>query len=130
MSPAHLRSLGVPWNQPEDRKGLLGSRRLGFGKHGEWQETQGYHAHTLTQQTPQDRGLDRFGSSSSSLLTPEKPVSMEHRKKEIQPGLTLGRTWGCLGEDMSQRYIFQGPYGNDQRLEFQKALKNLRREGI
>ncbi|MBW0467393.1 hypothetical protein O181_007108 [Austropuccinia psidii MF-1] len=66
MSPVHLRGLGGPRNQPEERKGLFRFRRSGFGQYGEWKETQGNHSHTpihlQAQQTPHTRGLDRHGS--------------------------------------------------------------------
>ncbi|MBW0583267.1 hypothetical protein O181_122982 [Austropuccinia psidii MF-1] len=42
---------------------------------------------------------------------------MDHGQQEVQPGISLGRTWSKLPEDLSQRDILQGPYGNHQRLE-------------
>ncbi|MBW0481972.1 hypothetical protein O181_021687 [Austropuccinia psidii MF-1] len=50
-------------------------------------------------------------------------------EKDVEPGFTLGRTWGKLPEGMSQRDICQRPYGNNQRLEFQLEIQTLRREG-
>ncbi|MBW0484494.1 hypothetical protein O181_024209 [Austropuccinia psidii MF-1] len=41
MSPVHLRSLGIPRNQPEDRDGLSRTRRPGgghLGHSGGWQD--------------------------------------------------------------------------------------------
>ncbi|MBW0540953.1 hypothetical protein O181_080668 [Austropuccinia psidii MF-1] len=69
MSPIQIRHLGIPRNQPEERKGLFRSRRSGFRKHGEWKETEGNHAHTPInlpiQQRPQARGVDRHGLGTS-----------------------------------------------------------------
>ncbi|MBW0470330.1 hypothetical protein O181_010045 [Austropuccinia psidii MF-1] len=42
---------------------------------------------------------------------------MEHGEQEVQPSITLGRTWSNFPEDISQRDIFQRPYGNCQRME-------------
>ncbi|MBW0593641.1 hypothetical protein O181_133356, partial [Austropuccinia psidii MF-1] len=42
---------------------------------------------------------------------------MEHGQQEVQPGISLGRTWSKLPEDLSQRDKLQRPYGNHQRLE-------------
>ncbi|MBW0483756.1 hypothetical protein O181_023471 [Austropuccinia psidii MF-1] len=68
MYPVHLQDLGIPRNQPEEQTGLLRSRRSGFGKHGDWINTEGNHAHTPIylpiQQTTQTRGLERHGSST------------------------------------------------------------------
>ncbi|MBW0566642.1 hypothetical protein O181_106357 [Austropuccinia psidii MF-1] len=62
------RDLGIPRNQPEEQRGLFRSRRSGFGKHGEWKNTEGNHAHTPIylpiQQITQTRGLERHGSST------------------------------------------------------------------
>ncbi|MBW0475216.1 hypothetical protein O181_014931 [Austropuccinia psidii MF-1] len=46
---------------------------------------------------------------------------MEHRQQEVQPSISLGRTWRNLPEDMSQR--LQRPYGSHQRLEFHQEFK-------
>ncbi|MBW0505396.1 hypothetical protein O181_045111 [Austropuccinia psidii MF-1] len=68
MSPVHLRDLGIPWNQPEERTVLFRSRRSGIGQHGEGKETQVNNSHTPIklpiQQRPQTRGLGRHGSST------------------------------------------------------------------
>ncbi|MBW0481333.1 hypothetical protein O181_021048 [Austropuccinia psidii MF-1] len=71
MSPVHLRNLGIPRNQPEDRQGLFITRRPGtghLGHRGGWQDTDGNHTHSAIylpiQQKPQTRGLEGYGSSS------------------------------------------------------------------
>ncbi|MBW0580264.1 hypothetical protein O181_119979 [Austropuccinia psidii MF-1] len=123
MSPVQPRNLGFQRNQPEDRKHLFRARRPGrghFGHSGEWQDNEGNHTHSAIhfpiQQEPQTRGLDRDGSSSSAPPTPQRFISMEHGQKEVQPGISLGRTWSKLPEDLSQRDRLQIPYNNDKRL--------------
>ncbi|MBW0466199.1 hypothetical protein O181_005914 [Austropuccinia psidii MF-1] len=105
MSPVHHRKLKVPGNQPEDRTSVFLSRIPGFGQHGEGQDPQGNHAHTLihlpSQQTPKNRGLDRYVSSSSTPLAGQRSVPMENGKTKVQPGFKLGRTWTKLTEDVS-----------------------------
>ncbi|MBW0462238.1 hypothetical protein O181_001953 [Austropuccinia psidii MF-1] len=72
MSPVHLRNLGVPRSPKEDRIGLFRARETGFGKNGDWQDTQGYYYHTpihiSIQQTLKARGLERYGSSTSEMF--------------------------------------------------------------
>ncbi|MBW0478875.1 hypothetical protein O181_018590 [Austropuccinia psidii MF-1] len=48
---------------------------------------------------------------------------MEHGQQEVQPGISLGRTWSKLTEDLSQRDILQGHYGNHQRLKSSQAVQ-------
>ncbi|MBW0566838.1 hypothetical protein O181_106553 [Austropuccinia psidii MF-1] len=48
---------------------------------------------------------------------------MEHGQQEVQPGISLGRAWRKLPEDLSQRDGLQGPYGNHQRLESYQAVQ-------
>ncbi|MBW0562713.1 hypothetical protein O181_102428 [Austropuccinia psidii MF-1] len=124
MSPAYLRDLGFQRNQPEDREGLSRTRRPGrghLGHSGGWQNTEGNHTHTAIhipiQQEPQTRGLERYGSSSSAPPTPQRFISVDHGQQEVQPGISLGRTWSKLPEDQSQRDRLQRPYDNHQRLE-------------
>ncbi|MBW0466689.1 hypothetical protein O181_006404 [Austropuccinia psidii MF-1] len=112
MSPVHLRNLGVPRNQPEDREGLYRARRPGrgnLGHSGGWQDIKGNHTHSdihfPIQQKPQTRGL------------------------EVQPSIPLGRTWGNFPEDMSQRDKLQRPYGNHQRLESHQEVQTPGGEG-
>ncbi|MBW0579296.1 hypothetical protein O181_119011 [Austropuccinia psidii MF-1] len=73
MSPVHLRKLGISRNQPEDREGLLRTRRPGRGQlgySGEWQETEGNHTNSAThlpiQKKTKARGLEGSGSISSA----------------------------------------------------------------
>ncbi|MBW0558225.1 hypothetical protein O181_097940 [Austropuccinia psidii MF-1] len=90
MLPVHLRNLGIPRNQPEDREGLSRTRRPGrghLGHSGGWQETEGNHTHSAIQikiqQKPQTRGLEGYGSSSSAPPTPQRPFSTEHGQQEV-----------------------------------------------
>ncbi|MBW0461926.1 hypothetical protein O181_001641 [Austropuccinia psidii MF-1] len=108
--------------QYKDREGLSRTSRPGrghLGHSGGWQNTEGNHTHTAihisTQQKPQTRGLERYGSSSSAPPTPQGFISMEHGQQEVQPGSSLGRTWRKFPEDLSQRDRLQIPYGNHQR---------------
>ncbi|MBW0509371.1 hypothetical protein O181_049086, partial [Austropuccinia psidii MF-1] len=72
---------------------------------------------------PQTRGLEGSGSSSSAPPTPQTPFSMADGQQELQPGIPLGRNWGNLPEDLSQRDRLQRPYGNHQRLESHKGVQ-------
>ncbi|MBW0480782.1 hypothetical protein O181_020497 [Austropuccinia psidii MF-1] len=110
MSPVHLRDLGFQRNQPGDRKGLSRTRRPDRGHLGHssgWQNNEGDNInptiHTSIQWRPQTRGLERHGSSSSAPPTPQGPIPREHGQQEVQPGISLGRTWSKLPEDLSQR---------------------------
>ncbi|MBW0526435.1 hypothetical protein O181_066150 [Austropuccinia psidii MF-1] len=136
MSPVHLRNLGFQRNQPEDREGFFRTRRPGrghLGHSGKWKDNEGnqiYSAiHFPIQQEPQNRGLDRHGSSSSAPQTPQRFISMEHGRQEVQPGIPLGRTWRKLPEDLSQRDRLQRPYDNDQRLESYQEVQTAGGEG-
>ncbi|MBW0473843.1 hypothetical protein O181_013558 [Austropuccinia psidii MF-1] len=86
MSSVHLRDVGIPRNQPEEREGLFRSRRRGFGQDSEWQDTQEDHSHTpihlSIQQRPQNRGLEIHESSTSALPTTPRSVPMKHVKQE------------------------------------------------
>ncbi|MBW0514019.1 hypothetical protein O181_053734 [Austropuccinia psidii MF-1] len=133
MSPVHLRNLGFQRNRPDDREGLFRTRRPGrvhLVHSGEWQENEGNHTHSTIhfpiQQEPQTRGLDRHGSSSSALPTPQRFILMEHGQQGVQPGIPLGRTWSKLPEDLSQRDRLQRPYDHDQRLKIQGEDKDTR----
>ncbi|MBW0511944.1 hypothetical protein O181_051659 [Austropuccinia psidii MF-1] len=124
MSTVHLRHLGIPRNQPEDREGFSRTRIPGRGNLGHsygWKDIEGNHTHSSIhfpiQQNPQTRGLEGYGSSSSAPPTPQRPFSMEHGQQEVQPIITLGRPWSKLPKDMSERDTLQRPYGNNQRLE-------------
>ncbi|MBW0468638.1 hypothetical protein O181_008353 [Austropuccinia psidii MF-1] len=85
--------------------------------------------HIPIQQKPQTRGLERYGSSSSAPPTPQTFLSMEHGEQEVQPGISLGRTWSKLVEDLSQRDRVQRPYGNYQRLESHPTVQTPGGEG-
>ncbi|MBW0503953.1 hypothetical protein O181_043668 [Austropuccinia psidii MF-1] len=124
MSPVHLRDLGMPRNQAEDRGGFSRTRRPGRGHlvhSGGWKDIGGNHNHSAIhfpiQQKPQARGLAGYGLSSSAPPTPQRPFLMEHGQQEVQPRIPLGITWSKLPEDLSQRDRLQRPYGNQQRLE-------------
>ncbi|MBW0460534.1 hypothetical protein O181_000249 [Austropuccinia psidii MF-1] len=100
MSPLHLRILGFQRNQLEDREGLFRTRRPGrghLGHSGSWQDIEGNHTHPdilfPIQQKAQTRGLERYGSSSSALPTPQRFISLVHGQQDVQPGIPLGRTW-------------------------------------
>ncbi|MBW0484042.1 hypothetical protein O181_023757 [Austropuccinia psidii MF-1] len=103
MSPVHLRNLGIPRNQPEDREGLSRTRRPGrghLGYSGGWKGMEGNHTHSdihfPTQQKPLTRGLEGYGSSSSARPTSQTPSSMEHGQQEVHPSIPLGITWSKL----------------------------------
>ncbi|MBW0557354.1 hypothetical protein O181_097069 [Austropuccinia psidii MF-1] len=130
MSPVHLRDLGLQRNQPEDREGLSRTRRPGrghFGHSGGWKKNEGDNInlaiHTPVKQEPQTRGLEGYGSSSSAPPTPQRFISMEHGQEEVQPGISLGRTWSKFPEDLSQRDRLQRTYGNHQGVEFYQAVQ-------
>ncbi|MBW0517495.1 hypothetical protein O181_057210 [Austropuccinia psidii MF-1] len=106
MSPVYLRDLGFQRNQPEDRGGNINPA-----------------IHTSIQQEPQTRGVEGYGSSSSAPPTPQSIFSIEHGQKEVQPGISLGRTWSKLPEDLSQRGILQIPYDNHQKLESYQTVQ-------
>ncbi|MBW0498061.1 hypothetical protein O181_037776 [Austropuccinia psidii MF-1] len=84
MSPIHLR------NQPEDREGLYITRRPGrghLGHSGGWKDTEGDHncyaIHLSTQQKPETRGIEGYGSSSSAPPSPQRSFPMEHGQQEV-----------------------------------------------
>ncbi|MBW0547003.1 hypothetical protein O181_086718 [Austropuccinia psidii MF-1] len=136
MSPTYLRDLGFQRNQPEDRESFSRTRRPGrgqLGHSGGWQNTEGNHTNTAIhipiQQEPQTRRLERYGSSSSAPPTPPRFISMECGQQEAQPGISLGRTWSKLPEDLSQRDRLQRPYDNHQRWESHKVVQTPGGEG-
>ncbi|MBW0525313.1 hypothetical protein O181_065028 [Austropuccinia psidii MF-1] len=49
---------------------------------------------------------------------------MEHGQQEVQPGISLGRTWRKLPEDLSQKDRLQRPYINNKRLESYQELSS------
>ncbi|MBW0571069.1 hypothetical protein O181_110784 [Austropuccinia psidii MF-1] len=71
--------------------------------------------HTPIQQEPQTRGLEGYGLSSSAPPTPQRFFSMEHGKKEVQPGISLGRTLRKLPEDLSQRDRLQRRFPGEEK---------------
>ncbi|MBW0556854.1 hypothetical protein O181_096569 [Austropuccinia psidii MF-1] len=130
MSPVHLRDLGFQRNQPEDREGWSRTRRTERGHPGHsggWKINEGGNInpaiHTPIQWRPQTRGLERHGSSSSTPPTPQRPIPMEHGQQEVQPSVSLGRTWTKFPEALSQRDRLQTPYDNHQRLESYQAVQ-------
>ncbi|MBW0466540.1 hypothetical protein O181_006255 [Austropuccinia psidii MF-1] len=129
MLPVRLRDLHFQRHQPEDGEGLSRTRRPErgqLGHSGGWKDIEGNHTHSAIhipiQQKPQSRGLEGYGSSSSAPQDPQRPFSMEHGQQEVQPGITLGRTWSKFPEDLSQRDRPQRPYGNHQWLESHLAV--------
>ncbi|MBW0580980.1 hypothetical protein O181_120695 [Austropuccinia psidii MF-1] len=112
MSPVYLRDLGFQRNQPEDREGLCRTRRPGRGhlvNSGGWQDTDGNHTHSAInfpiQQEPQTRGLERYASSSSAPPIPQRFISMEHGKQEVQPGIPLAEP-GVSFQKISLKEIY------------------------
>ncbi|MBW0473160.1 hypothetical protein O181_012875 [Austropuccinia psidii MF-1] len=130
MSPIYLRDLGFQRNQPEDREELSRTRRPErghLGHSGGWQNNEGDNInlaiHTPIKWRCQTRGLEIHGSSSSEPPTPQGLIPIEHEQQEVQPGISLSRTWSKLPEDLFQRDRLQRPYGNHQRLEFYQAVQ-------
>ncbi|MBW0555916.1 hypothetical protein O181_095631 [Austropuccinia psidii MF-1] len=83
----HLKSVGIPRNQPEDRPELFRVRRPGhLGHHSGWQDTEGNHTHSSIhlsiKQKAQTGGLEGHGSSSSALPTPQRFIPIGHGQKE------------------------------------------------
>ncbi|MBW0594114.1 hypothetical protein O181_133829 [Austropuccinia psidii MF-1] len=137
MLLVHLRNLEIPRNKPEDRQGLFRTRRPGTGHLGHnsgWQDTEFNHTYSIIhlpiQQKPQRRGLEGYGSSSSAPSTPQRLIPMEHGQQEVQPSITLDRTWSKFPEDMSQIDTLKRYYGNHQRMESQQAVQTPGAEGI
>ncbi|MBW0489110.1 hypothetical protein O181_028825 [Austropuccinia psidii MF-1] len=107
-----------------------GQRRPGrghLGHSGGWEYTEGNHTHSAIhspiQQKPQTRGLEGYGSSSPAPPTPQRYLSIEHGKQEVQPSIPLRRTWSKLPEDMSQRDTLQISYANHQRMESHQEVQ-------
>ncbi|MBW0481350.1 hypothetical protein O181_021065 [Austropuccinia psidii MF-1] len=67
--------------------------------------------------------MEGYGSSSSAPPTPQRFVSMEHGQQEVQPCISLGRTWSKLTEDLSQRDRLQRPYDNHPRLKSYQTVQ-------
>ncbi|MBW0468189.1 hypothetical protein O181_007904 [Austropuccinia psidii MF-1] len=109
MSPVHLRNLGFQRNQPEDREGLSRTRRPGRGHLG--------HSGTSNHRT--GKTWMKFFSSP----TPQRFISIECGQKEVQPSISLHRTWSKLPEYLYQRYRLLRPYSNHQRLESHQAVQ-------
>ncbi|MBW0516441.1 hypothetical protein O181_056156 [Austropuccinia psidii MF-1] len=110
MSPVHLRNLGMPRKQTEDRKGLFRPRRPGTGHLG-------------------NSGLEVYGASSSDPPPLQRSIPMEHGQQEVQPRITLGRAWSKFTDAMSQGDTLQIYYGNSQRMESQQDVQTPGGEG-
>ncbi|MBW0550431.1 hypothetical protein O181_090146, partial [Austropuccinia psidii MF-1] len=130
MSPVHLRELGFQRHQQEYREGLSRTRRPGrgnLGHSGRWQNNEGDNInpaiHTPIQQEPQTRGIEGYVSSSLAPPTPQRFISMAHGQQEVQPSISLGRSWSKLPEELYKRDRLQGPYDNHQRLEYYQAVQ-------
>ncbi|MBW0591784.1 hypothetical protein O181_131499 [Austropuccinia psidii MF-1] len=124
MSPVHLRNLGIPRNQAEDRQGLFRTRRPGKGHLGHicgWKKCEANHTHSAIclpiQQSPQMRGLEGYASSFSALTTPQRSLPIDHGQQEVQPSIELDKPWSKFPEDMSQRETLQIFHCNHQRCE-------------
>ncbi|MBW0535314.1 hypothetical protein O181_075029 [Austropuccinia psidii MF-1] len=131
-----VKDLGFQRNHPEDREGFSRTRRPGRGHLGHsdgWQDIEGNNNHSAShitaQQKPQTRGLEGYGSSSSTSPTPQRSFPMEHGQQEVKPGIPLGRTWSKFPEDLSQRNRLPITYCNHQRLEFHQAVQTPGGEG-
>ncbi|MBW0469296.1 hypothetical protein O181_009011 [Austropuccinia psidii MF-1] len=136
MSPVHLRNLGFQRNKPEERECLSRNRKPArghLGHSGGWQDTEGNNTHSAINfpisQEPQTRGLERHGSSSSAPPTSKRFNSMEHGQQEVQPEITLGRTWSKFPDNLLQRDRLQIPYGNYQRMEYYQEVQISGGEG-
>ncbi|MBW0482327.1 hypothetical protein O181_022042 [Austropuccinia psidii MF-1] len=86
-------------------------------------EAQDLEQDNLDTVEPQTIGLERHGSSSSVPPAPQRFISTEHGQQEVQYSISLGRTWGKLPEDLSQRDRLQKPYGNHQTSESYQAVQ-------
>ncbi|MBW0548964.1 hypothetical protein O181_088679, partial [Austropuccinia psidii MF-1] len=116
-----------------DNKSLQGTVKETLASRGTNQRTERAcpepEEDTLDAVEPQTRGLERYGSSSSAPPTLQRFLSMKHGKQEVQPAISLGRTWSKLPEDLSQRDRIQKPYYNHQRLESHQAVQTPGGEG-
>ncbi|MBW0472133.1 hypothetical protein O181_011848 [Austropuccinia psidii MF-1] len=136
MPPVHIRNLGIPRNQPKDRRGLFRTRIPGNGHLGNnsgWKDTEGNHSHSAIhlpiQQKLQTRGLEGFGSSPLAPPTPQRFIPRENGQQEVQDSITLGITWSKFPEVMSERDTLQRSYGNHQKMESQKDFQTPGGEG-
>ncbi|MBW0463542.1 hypothetical protein O181_003257 [Austropuccinia psidii MF-1] len=119
-------------HQPEDRECLFRTRISGrghLGHIGGWQHIEGNHIHSAIhipiQHKPQTRGLEGYGPSSSAPPAPQRPSSMGNGKQDVQPGISLGRTWSKKPENLYQRDRLQTRYGNHQSLESTRHFRLL-----
>ncbi|MBW0511376.1 hypothetical protein O181_051091, partial [Austropuccinia psidii MF-1] len=79
MSPVHLRNVGIPRNQPDNREGFPRARRPGGGP--------------LDAVKPQTRGLEGYELNSSAPLTPRRSFQwIMHNKR-----FNLASHWEELG---------------------------------
>ncbi|MBW0533179.1 hypothetical protein O181_072894 [Austropuccinia psidii MF-1] len=103
MSLVHLRSLGIPRNQPGDREGFSIARRPGggyLGHSGGWKNIEGNHTHCAIhftiQQKPQTRVREGYGSSSSAPPTPQRSFPMEHGQQEEERATRIRENQGTI----------------------------------
>ncbi|MBW0466990.1 hypothetical protein O181_006705 [Austropuccinia psidii MF-1] len=98
-----------------------------LGHSGGWQDIEGNYTHSAIylpiKQKTQTRGLEGYGSSSSTPPTPQRSFLMDHGQQEVQPSIQLGRTLSKFPEDMSQSNTLKTSYDNHQRMEFQQAVQ-------
>ncbi|MBW0469959.1 hypothetical protein O181_009674 [Austropuccinia psidii MF-1] len=105
MSPVHLRNLGIPRNQPEDREGLSRIRRPARGHLGHidgWQKIEGNHNHSAIhlpiQQKPQTRGL----KDMDQVLQLHQLLKDVFQRSMDNKGLNLAPHWAELGESFQK----------------------------
>ncbi|MBW0476648.1 hypothetical protein O181_016363 [Austropuccinia psidii MF-1] len=113
MSHVHLRNLGIPRNQPEDRQGLFRTRRPGTGNlvnSGGWQDTEENHTHSAIhlpiQQKPQTTELEGYGSSS---LAPPTLKDLFQRSMD-KNRFKLASHWEELGSSYQRIFLKQIHY--------------------
>ncbi|MBW0492304.1 hypothetical protein O181_032019 [Austropuccinia psidii MF-1] len=54
---------------------------------------------------------------------------MEHGQQEVQPGISLGRTWSKFPEDLADRERMSRPYDNHQRFQSHEEVQTPGGEG-
>ncbi|MBW0547600.1 hypothetical protein O181_087315 [Austropuccinia psidii MF-1] len=94
MFSVQLRDLGVSRNQPENRKGLLISRRPRFEQHGEWQDTKGdFYPSNSTNTSKMRTGQIwiKYFSSTNPSKTCSNGASRTRHLNWLQAGQKIGQ---------------------------------------